>query len=81
MGEQVRHALETHFHGARIELDELPGGRLTGHIAWNGFADQDHVARQELIRGALREALGSEARQVGILLAYTPDELELMAAA
>ncbi len=81
MEERVKRALAERLHGIKAELEQLPGGRISGHVIWDGFADQEHVDRQRVIRDALRASLGPEAQQVGVLLAYTPRELELMAAA
>ena len=41
----------------------------------------DEVDRQTMVRNELRDKLGKDARQVGVLLTYTPDELEAMNAA
>lgn len=81
MEQKVREILETAFPGIEVDFDTLTDGRIAGSVSWAGFADLDHVDRQIEIRGVLREKLGAEAQQVGVLLAYTPDELKAMNAA
>ncbi len=40
-GQQVIQILEQAFPGMSIELDEMPSGRLSGRVVWNGFSEQD----------------------------------------
>lgn len=81
MGQQVTHILEQTFPGMNVELNEVSGGRLHGTVIWDGFDDKDMVDRQQLIRKALKEALGVQFQEVGVLLAYTPHEMSAMQAA
>jgi hypothetical protein len=81
MEQEVIDVLQAEFKGIDVTLDELPGGRLSGRVVWAGFAEWDHVERQNRIRSVLRDKLGDAARNVGVLLAYTPHELEVMEAA
>jgi hypothetical protein len=81
MERKVREILENAFPGIDISTEMLPDGRITGSVVWAGFTDLDHVDRQSEIRALLREKLGADAQQVGVLLADTPDELEAMNAA
>lgn len=67
--------LESKYKGIQIMLESLPDGRITGSVVWAGFAEMDDVERQSEIRNALRSKLGPGAQMVGVLLAYTPDEI------
>jgi acid stress-induced BolA-like protein IbaG/YrbA len=63
--------------GLRAEELQLQtvGGRTSGSIVSTKFRGKPDSARQAMIWDALEKALGSESvRQVGMLLAYTPDE-------
>ncbi len=80
MGQQVTRILEQTFQGIHADLEELPGGRLSGNIVWDGFAEYDQTTRQKLVREALKE-LGSQLQHVGVLLTYTQAELTAMQAA
>ena len=81
MGQQVTQILEQAFQGMKSDLEEMPGGRLSGSIIWNGFAGKDQSERQRLVREVLKAALGPQVQQVGVLLTYTPEELSSMQAA
>ena len=64
-----------------VELDKEPSGRLHGTVIWEGFDNQDHIERQQLVRKVLKQVLGAEVQQIGVLLTYTPREMRLMSAA
>lgn len=81
MEEKVKSILKSAFPGMEVEIDPPSGGRMSGSVIWAGFEDVDHVDRQTKIRSVLREELGENAKQIGILLAYTPNEIEAMRAA
>lgn len=81
MGQQVRQILEKAFPGIQVDVDSGPSGRVNGHVIWDGFTGHDNVERQQMIRAALNTGLGAEVTQVGILLTYTPVELQAMMAA
>ena len=81
MEQDVRKILENAFPGIDVSTEVLPDGRITGSVVWSGFTNLDHVERQSEIRAVLREKLGADAQMVGVLLAYTPDELKAMNAA
>jgi len=81
MEERVKKILDTELPGAVVSLEQFPGSRLTGSVVWDGFEGRDDVDRQQELRKILRENLGDEALQVGILLTYTSRELAIMKAA
>lgn len=81
MEQKVRDLLEAAFPGIEVDLELLPDGRISGSVVWAGFTDFDHVDRQRKIRTLLKQELGTDAQQVGVLLTYTPDELRAMNAA
>lgn len=81
MGQQIAQILTQAFPGMAIDLDETRGQRVHGRIVWAGFAGKDQVDRQTEVRQALKQGLGAEVQQVGVLLTYTPTELEAMQAA
>lgn len=73
--------LKSRFPGIQAMLERLPDDRITGSVIWAGFSEMDDVERQSEIRNELRSKLGTEAHMVGVLLAYTPDEISDMKAA
>ena len=81
MGQQVTQTLKQAFPGMDVEMDKESSGCLHGTVIWEGFDDQEMGERQDLIRKALKEALGAQFSQVGVLLTYTPREMMLMSAA
>lgn len=81
MEQKVRDVLENAFPGINVETEILPGGRISGFVVWAGFIGMDQVDRQTKVRDALRLGLGEEAQEVGVLLTYTPDEMDAMSAA
>ena len=81
MEQRIINALTQAFAQANVELDDLPGGRYSGLIVWEGFTEDDHTERQRRIRQALVKGLGTESNTVGVILAYTPHEMQVMSAA
>ena len=79
MVERVRGILLEAFPGMQFEkLRVLPGGKVTGSVLWDGFAEMDDVERQDRLRDLLEQRLGADVQLVGVLLAYTPRELTSM---
>jgi len=57
---------------------EKYGGRWVGHIISRSFKGKDDYQRQHMIWKALQAELGPKPNtQVGMLLAYTPEEWNL----
>lgn len=81
MEQQIVNALTLAFENAQVDLENLPGGRFSGVVVWEGFADNDSVERQQRVRQALTAAMNGAAANVGVLLVYTPHELRAMQAA
>ncbi|MDO8587380.1 MAG: hypothetical protein Q7T82_10095 [Armatimonadota bacterium] len=81
MEQKVMDILRESFPGIELDIDVLPDGRISGSVVWEGFTGLDQVDRQDKLRSVLREKLGADAQQVGVLLTYTPDELRAMHAA
>lgn len=81
MKSQITQVLERTFHGMNVKLDEPSSEWIHGTVIWEGFDDKDMGERQGLVRKALKEALGAQFREVGILLTYTPHEMAAMRAA
>jgi hypothetical protein len=80
--ERVESVLRDAFPDMEMDIYFLPeDGRVHGSVFWNGFAGLDHIDRQHELRRPLKEKLGDEYKRVGVLLAYTPEELESMRAA
>jgi hypothetical protein len=75
---KVKSILETAFQGIKVLTEVFPDGRISGSVIWAGFDGLDEVDRQTIVRNELRDKLGADAQQVGVLLTYTPDELEAM---
>ena len=81
MEQRVREILESAFPGIEVNTEVRPDGRIAGSIVWVGFERLDDVDRQNRVRAVLQQELGEEAKKVGILLTYTPNELKRMRAA
>ena len=81
MVDRVTEVLRGAFPGIELQLEEWDDGRVAGDAVWPGFADFDHVDRQNMLRNAIRSALGEDVTRIGLVLAYTPDELCAMRAA
>jgi hypothetical protein len=58
---------------ARIAL-EVISGRLSGTVIAEVFDDWTHLERQRKIWQSIRDSLGAESTQVGMLLLYSPEE-------
>jgi acid stress-induced BolA-like protein IbaG/YrbA len=57
---------------------EKSGAMVSGSVISESFRDKGDLERLNLIHGALSAALDSGSRrQVGMLLAYTPDEWDM----
>src|SRR5438105_1759809 len=57
---------------------ERYGPRLNGSVISQTFKGKDDLKRLDMIRDALTASLGRDySRQVGLLLAYTPDEWDI----
>lgn len=81
MEQQIESVLTQASAEARVELDKMSNGRFSGVLVWEGFENDDSVERQRRVRQALTEGLNGSASQVGVLLVYTPRELQIMQAA
>src|SRR5580704_3914918 len=57
---------------------ERDGSMISGSVISKSFQNKDDLERQQTIRNAVDAALGVEARrQVGTILAYTPEEWDV----
>jgi len=81
MEQRVKDIIESALNGAEALMERLPGGRVSGSVIWGGFDGKDDVERQQMLRKLLEDQLGRDILDVGILLTYTPDEVEVMQAA
>jgi hypothetical protein len=81
MVERVTKVLESRFPGIDLQIEEMPNGRIMGTVVREGFADLDQVDRQTNLRDALRDNPNLDGSQIGLILAYTPEELFAMKAA
>lgn len=79
IADTVKHTLEQQLHGARVEIDSLPGAqKVSGFIVWDGFRGMEQIDRQRQVRRILHEALRRDAQRVSTILTYSPGEFELM---
>ena len=79
---RLKRVLERSFPSARAEVGRFHGAeRAHGHLVWDGFRDMDSMDRQDAVWKVLRDELGTEAQSVSVILTYTPEEMEFMAAA
>lgn len=80
-GQQVSQTLAGAFPGIQANVEEMPGGRTSGTVVWDGFTGHDFVERQQMIRNVLQAELGAQVQSVGVLLTYTTEEQHAMLAA
>jgi hypothetical protein len=78
MRELIEHAIMGWYPDAKINLEELPGGRLTGVVLSNAFADMDQIDRQSEFRQRLNDELGADVQYVSFVFLHTPHEYEVM---
>ncbi len=82
METELKEFLELALPGSIVSLERSPvSERVSGSIVWSGFADLEMPERQKLLREKIIQHFGSAATAAGILLTYTPHELDVMAAA
>ncbi len=77
--ETLTEYLEDRFPGSELRnVEPVVGGtRLTGLLVWDGFADMEHLDRQNLLWDALEEHfLPEEAREISMILAFTAEEVD-----
>lgn len=80
--ERLVGAAAAKFRGVDTKLEWDDGlQKVTGFLIWDGFEEMDHVSRQQKVWEMVRGELGSEAVNVSLLLAYTPQEYETLMAA
>ena len=58
---------------------ESDGDMVIGSVISPTFEGADDFKRQQLIRQAVRDELGEESGQVGMIFAFTPDEWDFHA--
>jgi acid stress-induced BolA-like protein IbaG/YrbA len=72
-------ALENAIHNfaprATVKVS-LTNGHYTGTVIAPEFDQMTHLARQRAIWQQIREQLGAQATQIGMLLLYSPEEAE-----
>ena len=73
--ETLEHAIHTVAPTATINL-ELVNGHLSGMVVAQEFDDMTHLERQRSIWSQIRKDLGTEAAEVGMLLLYSPEEMD-----
>ncbi len=75
----VQQALERAIHAvaptARIDLQKK-NGHLSGIVVASEFDEMTHLERQRSIWKRIREDLGAESSEVGMLLLYSPEEAD-----
>lgn len=77
--ERLEAALRERFPDSRLELEELPGGRISGYLIWAGFTGERQIDRQTSMWDALEKRLpAKELDRISVLLTVTPDELAVM---
>jgi acid stress-induced BolA-like protein IbaG/YrbA len=74
---QVSDILTKHLKlkSPRFELEQVPGGKVSGSVISDSFIGQSDSERQKAIWDALEQELGEQCTSVvGTLLAYTDPE-------
>jgi acid stress-induced BolA-like protein IbaG/YrbA len=79
---EVKKLIETKYPGATADLEFNPRtSRVVGSVIYDGFANMEHIDRQSTVRSYLRDELGDQFGEVGLLFLYTRNEIEHMRAA
>lgn len=70
--------LGTEFPGAElVDFGRDPSGRVAGVVAWTGFDGQAQIDRQQRLWSGLRARFNADdLRRVGLILTFTPRELQ-----
>lgn len=76
--DKVTTALKSSFPGVQLDLETLADGRVGGEIAWSKFNPNDGYADQVKLSKALKEKLGADAAQVGLIFTLTPIQKKVM---
>jgi acid stress-induced BolA-like protein IbaG/YrbA len=77
MGQQISQILAGAFPGIQANIEDMPGGRISGTVIWNGFAGHDFVERQQMIRKVLEAGLALLQQRLGFQNAvYIGDTLD-----
>lgn len=71
----LQHAIHNFAPRATVEIT-LANGQYTGLVIAPEFDQMTHLARQRAVWHQIREQLGSESKQIGMLLLYSPDEAD-----
>ncbi len=71
--EQVKERIASVYPGVVIDISDK-GDRIGGVIRWSGFANMPVSDRQRDFRDKVRNAMGYEANNVGIIIALAPNE-------
>jgi acid stress-induced BolA-like protein IbaG/YrbA len=75
--EKLEQVIKQIAPSAEFEL-EVISGRLSGAVIASEFEDLTPLQRQQRVWDRIREQLGSESTQVGMLFLYTPEEAEIL---
>ncbi len=71
--EQVKERIASVYPGVVIDISDK-GDRIGGVIRWGGFANMPIPERRKDVTDKVRNALGYEASNVGIIIALAPGE-------
>lgn len=78
--ERVREALErvsAREQGETYDImDGFSGGALTGYVVRTEFRGVSAAKRQQWLNEFFEDRFGSQARQIGLVLTFTPEEFE-----
>jgi hypothetical protein len=72
--EVVERIIQEAFPGSRVEVTDQENHRLVGTIYWKGFKGMDMTKRTQLVTERVREPLGLDGLNVGILFPLAPGE-------
>jgi hypothetical protein len=71
---EIDRQLHQAFAGSEVHLEPVPGERIGGYMAWQGFEGISHRERQHAIWAYLENNLPDELDNVSAILAFTPGE-------
>ncbi|MBP0020792.1 MAG: BolA family transcriptional regulator [Cyanobacteria bacterium SBLK] len=75
---EVENTIKEHLPDARVKVEDLTGGgdHLQATVISELFAGKTRVKQHQLVYGALKEELASEAIHALALKTYTPETWE-----
>ncbi len=73
--DKVSQIVRDNLADGQPDLEELPNGRVCGHVISSAFDGKDYECRRSILRRALEAGLNpDEMIKISTMLTYTPEE-------